>query len=95
MRATWWSLIVVSLTASLDILKAIAEGAGPRECVLALGYAGWGPGQLDREIQENSWLSVPADEGLVFGTDHNAHWRQALKKLNIDPIWLSAAAGHA
>ena len=85
----------VSLTASLDILKAIAEGAGPRECVLALGYAGWGPGQLDREIQENSWLSVPADEGLVFGTDHNAHWRQALKKLNIDPIWLSAAAGHA
>ena len=55
----------MALTASLDVLKVIAEGGGPRECVLALGYAGWGPGQLDQEIQQNSWLSVPADETLA------------------------------
>ena len=85
----------VALTASLDVLKVIAEGAGPRECLLALGYAGWGPGQLDREIQENAWLSVPADEALVFGADHGTHWRRALAKLNVDPLLLSASAGHA
>ena len=56
----------LALTASLDVLKAIAEGGGPREGMLALGYAGWGPGQLDDEIQQNAWLSVPADETLVF-----------------------------
>ena len=56
----------MALTASLDVLKVIAEGGGPRECVLALGYAGWGPGQLDQEIQQNAWLSVPADETLLF-----------------------------
>jgi putative transcriptional regulator len=85
----------VALTASLDVLKIIAEGAGPRECLLALGYAGWGPGQLDREFQENAWLSVPADEALVFGTDHGTHWRRAFAKLNVDPLLLSASAGHA
>ncbi len=85
----------VALTASLDVLKVIAEGSGPRECLLALGYAGWGPGQLDREIQENAWLSVPADEALVFGGGHDTHWRRALAKLNVDPLLLSAAAGHA
>lgn len=85
----------VALTASLDVLKVIAEGAGPRECLLALGYAGWGPGQLDREIHENAWLSVPADEALVFGSDYGTHWRKAFAKLNIDPMLLSAAAGHA
>ena len=85
----------VALTASLDVLKAIAEGAGPRECLLALGYAGWGPGQLDREIQDNAWLSVSADEALVFGGGHDTHWRRALAKLNVDPLLLSAVAGHA
>ena len=85
----------VALTASLDVLKAIAEGAGPRECLLALGYAGWGPGQLDREIQDNAWLSVPADEALIFGTEHGTHWRRAFAKLNVGPLLLSAAAGHA
>ena len=85
----------VALTASLDVLKVIAEGAGPRECLLALGYAGWGPGQLDREIQDNAWLSVPADEALVFGGDHGTHWRRAFAKLKVDPLLLSAAAGHA
>ena len=85
----------VALTASLDVLKAIAEGRGPREGLLALGYAGWGPGQLDAEIQQNAWLSVPADETIVFDGDHDTKWRRALAKLNIDPLLLSGAAGHA
>ena len=85
----------VALTASLDVLKVIAEGSGPRECLLALGYAGWGPGQLDRELQENAWLPVPADEALVFGGGHATQWRRALAKMKIDPLLLSPAAGHA
>lgn len=85
----------VALTASLDVLKVIAEGGGPRECILALGYAGWGPGQLDEEIQHNSWLSVSADEALVFDHDHDTKWRRAFAKLKIDPLLLSEAAGHA
>jgi putative transcriptional regulator len=85
----------LALTASLDVLKAIAEGGGPREGILALGYAGWGPGQLDAEIQQNAWLSVPADETIVFDGEHNTKWRRALGKLKIDPLLLSGAAGHA
>ena len=85
----------LALTASLDVLKAIAGGGGPREGILALGYAGWGPGQLDHEIQQNAWLSVTADETIVFDGDHDTKWRRALGKLNIDPLLLSGAAGHA
>jgi putative transcriptional regulator len=85
----------MALTASLDVLKVIAEGGGPRECVLALGYAGWGPGQLDEEFQQNAWLSVPADETLMFDHDHDSMWRRALGKLHIDPLLLSGTAGHA
>jgi putative transcriptional regulator len=85
----------LALTASLDVLKAIAEGGGPRECILALGYAGWGPGQLDAEIQQNAWLSVPADETIVFDGDDDTKWRRAFGKLNIDPLLLSDVAGHA
>ena len=85
----------LALTASLDVLKAIAEGGGPREGLLALGYAGWGPGQLDRELQQNAWLSVQADETLVFDAGHETKWRRALGKLRIDPLLLSDAAGHA
>ncbi|HEY5301064.1 MAG TPA: YqgE/AlgH family protein [Acetobacteraceae bacterium] len=85
----------LALTASLDVLKVIAEGGGPREGILALGYAGWGPGQLDAEIQQNAWLSVPADPGLVFGTDYDTKWRRALGLLHIDPLLLSDTAGHA
>lgn len=84
-----------ALTASLDVLKAIAEGGGPREGLLALGYAGWGPGQLDSEIQQNAWLSVPADDTLVFDSGHDTKWRRAFAKLNVDPVQLSDAAGHA
>ncbi len=84
-----------ALTASLDVLKVIAEGGGPRECVLALGYAGWGPGQLDQEIQQNSWLSVSADETLLFDKEHDTKWRRAFAKLRVDPLLLSGVAGHA
>lgn len=85
----------MALTASLDVLKVIAEGGGPRECVLALGYAGWGPGQLDKEIHGNSWLSVSADETLLFDDEHDTKWRRALAKLHVDPLLLSGVAGHA
>jgi putative transcriptional regulator len=85
----------LALTASLDVLKAIAEGGGPREGLLALGYAGWGPGQLDNEIQQNAGLSGAADETLVFDGGHDTKWRRALGKLKIDPLLLSGVAGHA
>ncbi len=85
----------VALTATIDILKAIAAGDGPRRSLLALGYAGWGAGQLDSEIRANGWLTVPADEDLVFGTDLDDKWTQALGKLGIDPLLLSVTAGHA
>lgn len=83
------------LTASVDILKAIAGGGGPRHGVLALGYAGWGPGQLESEFQQNAWLSVPADETLLFAATPETLWKQALAKLHVDPALLSGVAGHA
>jgi len=85
----------LALTASVDILKVIAGGGGPRQGVLALGYAGWGPGQLDEEIQLNAWLSVDPDEGLLFGETHDAKWHQAMAKLKVDPSALSGVAGRA
>jgi putative transcriptional regulator len=85
----------IALTASLDVLKAIAEGEGPREGLLALGYAGWGPGQLDNELQQNAWLSLPADDTIIFDADFDTKWRRAFAKLRIDPLLLSDAAGHA
>ncbi len=85
----------LALTASLDVLAAIAGGGGPRQGLLALGYAGWGPGQLDAEIQQNAWLTVPADERVVFDARTDSKWREALASLHIDPLALSAAAGHA
>jgi putative transcriptional regulator len=85
----------VALTATLDILRAIAEGSGPRRVLLALGYAGWGPGQLDDEIQRNGWLHCPADEELLFSADLDGKYAAALKKIGVDPSMLSGAAGHA
>ncbi len=85
----------IALTASVDILKAIAGGGGPRAGFLALGYAGWGPGQLESEIQQNAWLSVPADERLLFAAAPDTLWREALAKLHVDPALLSGVAGHA
>ena len=85
----------IALTATLDVLRAIAHGRGPARSVLALGYAGWAPGQLDAEIQANGWLVVPADVDLMFGVDNEAKWNQAIAKLGIDISLLSAEAGHA
>lgn len=85
----------ICLTATLDILKAIAAGEGPRHALLALGYAGWAPGQLENEIQENGWLHCEADPELVFGVDAEDKYRRALHKIGIDPGTLSNAAGHA
>src|SRR6266849_1034246 len=84
-----------AITATLDILRAIGKGAGPRRSLLALGYAGWAPGQLDAEMQANGWLHVAADEGIVFDDDFKDKWQRALAKLGIDPIALSGEAGHA
>ena len=85
----------VALTATIDILKAIATGKGPKHSLLALGSAGWGPGQLDDEIQRNGWLSVPADDGLIFGEGLDERWERAIGKLGITASMLSGAAGRA
>lgn len=85
----------ICLTATLDILKAIAKGQGPSNAVLALGYAGWAPGQLESEIQANGWLHCDADADLIFGADADAKYAQALRKMGIDPAKLSSEAGHA
>lgn len=84
-----------ALTATVDVLRAIAEGHGPSRRVLALGYAGWSPGQLDQEIQDNGWLVAPADPEIVFGRDNDAKWLSALRKIGVDPTLLSSTAGHA
>jgi putative transcriptional regulator len=85
----------VALTATLDILRAIAGGQGPRRVLLALGYAGWGPGQLESEINHNGWLHCSADEDLLFGRDLDGKYTSALAKIGVDPSMLSAEAGHA
>ena len=85
----------MALTATVDILQDIAHGRGPRRSLLALGYAGWGPGQLDSEIQSNGWLNVAADEQLVFDEDLDSKWERAIAKLGIDLSLLSGDAGHA
>jgi putative transcriptional regulator len=85
----------LALTATLDILRAIGRGSGPRQTMLALGYAGWGPGQLDIEIQANSWLHAPADEAIVFDPVHDTKWERAIGRLGIDARMLSTEAGHA
>jgi putative transcriptional regulator len=85
----------ICLTATLDILKAIARGNGPASAILALGYAGWAPGQLEQEIQQNGWLHCAADPELIFGTDTETKYEKALRKIGIDPAMLSSEAGHA
>jgi putative transcriptional regulator len=85
----------VALTASLDILKALARGGGPKEGILALGYANWGPGQLDDEIRQNAWLNAHPDLDILFDADHESKWSRALAKLRINPGLLSSEAGRA
>lgn len=83
-----------ALTTTLEVLKAIAEGRGPKKAILALGYAGWSAGQLESEIQWNGWLHCPADPGLIFDTDLDRKYDRALKTLGIDIGLLSRDAGH-
>jgi putative transcriptional regulator len=85
----------ICLTATVDILRAIANGEGPRNAVLALGYAGWGAGQLETEINENGWLHCPPDLDLVFDGRFETKYDRALRKIGIDPAMLSSEAGHA
>ena len=85
----------ICLTATLDILKAIARGAGPASALFALGYAGWAPGQLESELHNNGWLHCSADRDLIFGTDVDAKYNRALEKIGIRPGMLSNDIGHA
>jgi putative transcriptional regulator len=83
------------MTATLDVLEALARGRGPASALLALGYAGWGPGQLEGEIARNDWLTAEASAELVFAADDGAKWARALRGMGIDPVSLSAQAGRA
>tara|TARA_B100000214_G_scaffold352822_1_gene308343 strand:+ start:249 stop:830 length:582 start_codon:yes stop_codon:yes gene_type:complete len=92
------SLVVdenVVLTSTVEVLQAIAEGSGPKKYLLALGYAGWDAGQLDSEIKNNGWLSVGSDNDLIFGSDVESKWLNAMTKIGINPDMLSDNAGHA
>jgi putative transcriptional regulator len=84
-----------AMTATLDILHANSRGEGPRQGLVALGYAGWGPGQLEAEIGANGWLVVAADPSLVFETDDGSKWQRALAKLGVSPEMLSGESGRA
>ena len=85
----------ICLTATLDILRAIASGKGPEKAVLALGYAGWSSGQLESEILANGWLNCPADASLVFDPDNETKYDRALAKIGVSAGMLSSEAGHA
>lgn len=85
----------VGLTSTTDILRAIGTGEGPERNLLALGYAGWGPGQLDAELQANAWLSVAADDALLFDRDIETKWHRAIAKIGVNVNRLSSEAGHA
>ncbi len=84
-----------SMTATLDILHAMATDRGPDHAIIALGYAGWAPGQLEAELQANGWLACPADETLLFGADEDSKWDRALAKLGVHPAMLSPTGGRA
>jgi len=85
----------VSLTATVDILRAIASGEGPNKALLALGYAGWAPGQLENEFQSNGWLHCPADPEILFDRNVDKKYLRALRKIGIDPSRLVNDSGHA
>lgn len=85
----------LGITGTVDMLRLMAEGRGPKQSLLALGYAGWGPGQLEQEFQDNAWLVVNADDNLIFDPDLGQKWEKALRKLGVNPAQLSSAAGSA
>jgi putative transcriptional regulator len=85
----------LGMTATLDVLEAMAQGAGPTRALLALGYSGWSPGQLESEIARNDWLTVEAETSLIFADDNSGKWAAALRSMGIEPLSLSPAAGRA
>lgn len=85
----------LAMTTTRDILEDLAHGDGPESAVLALGYAGWGPGQLEQEMLDNGWLTGEGAEELIFGDDHDMKWHLALRAQGIDPSLLSSASGRA
>ncbi len=85
----------LGMTATIDILEALADGKGPRDALLALGYAGWGPGQLEAEIRRNDWLIADPGPDVIFASEDSAKWSRALKGMGVDPVTLSASAGRA
>ncbi|MGI9335423.1 MAG: YqgE/AlgH family protein [Gammaproteobacteria bacterium] len=95
----WDSVLKVSdeigVATSRDILAAMASGEGPPQSLVALGYAGWGAGQLEREVQENAWLSGPADGSIIFRTPYEERWVRAAMLLGVDVNLLSGETGHA
>ena len=85
----------LALTTSRDVLQAVAQGNGPDKMLVTLGYSGWGAGQLENEIAQNAWLTVPANPDVIFATPPEDRYSAALKLLGIDPAMLSSVAGHA
>lgn len=85
----------IALTATVDILKALAVGQGPKSHLLALGYAGWGAGQLDKELQSSGWISTSGDDEVIFHTDMYDKWPRAMARMGVDVSMLSASSGHA
>ncbi len=84
-----------AMTATTDVLAALAQGEGPGSALLALGYSGWGPGQLEAEIARNDWLTAEAAPDLVFSADDSAKWTRALRRMGVDPVGLSGVSGRA
>lgn len=85
----------IGMTATQDVLQALAEGTGPATSLLALGYTGWGPGQFEEELADNGWLTGPANQAILFGTDHAGKWAAALALMGISPVALSQSGGRA
>lgn len=85
----------IALTATVDILKELANGKGPKNALIALGYSGWAPEQLETELKQNAWLSLPADADLLFNTPLEKKWEAAYSKIGINPLMLSSSGGHA
>jgi putative transcriptional regulator len=85
----------LALTATIDVLKAIGRNAGPRQTLMTLGYAEWGAGQLDAELQANVWLHAPADDSIIFDLSNDSKWERALERIGVNVSMLSSEAGHA
>ncbi|MDX9741323.1 MAG: YqgE/AlgH family protein [Gammaproteobacteria bacterium] len=85
----------IGVTSSRDIIEAIARGEGPARCLITLGYAGWGPGQLEQELAENAWINVSVDDRILFEVEHDLRWEAAAALTGVDIHRLSADIGHA